>query len=177
MTEPLALDAYAAELRRAFDASFASAGVFEAEATIDLLGVVVAGEAFALRVADVSAVVKPKKIVRVPSRRPALLGLAGIRGNLCAVYGLAALLGRPRGLSAPRWIAVARGSDTIALAFDEVFGFLRARASDLSAAAEGGAPHVSRIVRAGDTSRSIVDVSEIVLSLQSEAAPRGQPKE
>ncbi len=78
MSLPRAVDAYAAELRSAFDASFASAPAREAEPTVDLLGVIASGEAFALHLADVSAVVKPKKIVPVPSRRASLLGLAGI---------------------------------------------------------------------------------------------------
>jgi purine-binding chemotaxis protein CheW len=176
MKPPLALDGRAAELRRAFDDSFAILPSFDAEPTIDLLGVVVAGEAFALRVADVSAVLKPKKIVPVPSRRASLLGLAGIRGNLAAVYGLATLLGRSRTAGPPRWIAVARASDSVALAFDEVSGFLRTRVADLLPA-PAGAPHVSRIVRAGETSRSIVDLDDVVRFLQPEAAPRGQPKE
>jgi chemotaxis signal transduction protein len=80
------------------------------------LAIRIADQPCALRLAEVSGLVADKKIVRAPSREPALRGVAGFRGLLLPVYDLQALCGfRP--LVTSRWIAIASATP-IAFAFE-----------------------------------------------------------
>ena len=53
----------------------------------------------------------------LPSPVAALLGMAGFRGQIAAVYDLAALFGYQR-QTPPRWMVLSREREPVALAFD-----------------------------------------------------------
>jgi chemotaxis signal transduction protein len=93
-----ALSPRAAELRAAFDAGFAAprpASVSEeARAARRFLLLRVGGEAEAIAMHDVAAVVEARCVVPVPSAVPELVGIAAHRGAIVPVYDLPALRGR-----------------------------------------------------------------------------------
>lgn len=136
-------------LRRAFDATFAAPPADAQGAMEDFLAIRIAGHPHAISVAHVARLVTTPKIVHVPSGRPAVLGVAAIRGALVSVHSLAILLGYP-GDAQPRWIAVAAGLDAVGLAFDELDGFLR-----VAKGAKGA-------IGAGGVTRPIVDVGAVL---------------
>ena len=124
----------AAELRQAFDRSFAlppPAALGEVE---DLLTIRVADIPYAIRLLDISGMVAGRRVVPIPAARPNLLGLAGIRGGIVPVFGLASLLGYEEASGPPRWLVLYGSHDPIALAFSNFEGFLRLPKSSLQVA-------------------------------------------
>ena len=93
MTPAPALDQRVAELRLAFDRSFASPATAATGDTEDMLAIRIAGDSYALRMSEMSGLATGKKIALLPSRRPGVVGIASVRGNLLVVHSLSALLG------------------------------------------------------------------------------------
>jgi hypothetical protein len=108
----------ASELRDAFDRGFAAAPAADPGTRHELLRIELAGEPYALVLADLSSLHVDVEIVPVPARTPALLGVIALRGAIVPAYDLRRLLGlsttRP-----PRWLAIAGAS---AFAFDHFAG-------------------------------------------------------
>jgi chemotaxis signal transduction protein len=160
------------ELRRAFDRAFAAPPAGPPEDHVDLLAIRVADQPFAVRLLDVSALVRATKVVPLPPGRPELLGLAGLRGGLVPVFGLAALLGYPQPAEPPRWLLLCGGADTIALAFHDFDGHVRLPKSALHADA-GGAPgrrHVADVARTPQLVRAVVGIASIIETIRSRRA-------
>lgn len=121
----------AAELRAAFDRSFAASEQERAAAAeVDILAIRVADQRYALRLSEVQAVHAERKLVPVPSPVPELLGLVGLRGLVAPIYDLRLLLGHPAG-PVPRWLALAHATSAIGFAFDALEVHLRVSANDL----------------------------------------------
>lgn len=118
------LTAVVADLRGAFDRAFAEPERGAAPAAVDFLEIRVAEQAYLLRLEQVASLHAERKLVRVPSPRPELLGLFGLRGSVVPTYHLGRLLGRAAGL-APRWVAVARAPEPFAIAFEHFEAYLR----------------------------------------------------
>jgi chemotaxis signal transduction protein len=106
----------AAALRAGFDLSFAEPAQRGMTPILDLLAIRVGDDVFAIRLSEIAGLYVGKKMTRVPGGDPALTGIAGFRGTIYPVYGLATLLGRPAEVS-PRWLVIT-ASAPIALAFD-----------------------------------------------------------
>lgn len=150
----------AAVLRQQFDATFAALPSPASEAMEDFLAVRVAGDPFALRVADLARLGNAPAIVHVPSRRSSVVGIAAIRGVLVSVHSLAALLGHARRDEgdALAWIALARAADTIALAFEKLERFVRVPMGTAGVLVESG------------ITRPIVDVGAVIDTIKQGAA-------
>ncbi len=118
--EKLQLESRAAELRRAFDETFAAPPQTHDAALEQMLAITIQGERYAIRVSGISGLAVPKgKVLPVPSSVPELLGLTGIRGTVVPVFSLAWLLGfgqsaaalaEDTGLGEPRWLVFSRTS-------------------------------------------------------------------
>jgi len=150
------------ELRRAFDSAFAAEPVAPAE-RVGLIALRAGARSYAVRTSDVASVVAAGAIVPLPCDDPALLGLAAVRGTPLPVYDLAALLGEGAA-KAPRWMILSHGPDRLALAFDELEGYLRVPLADIVAAAPDPAAPLAapELVRAGSSLRSVVSVASVV---------------
>lgn len=84
-----------AEVRRAFDASFAAPEAsYDEDEHRNVLAVRAGDGSFAVRLEALAGVEACRKIVHLPGALPGMLGVAGIRGRLLAVYHLGALLGQ-----------------------------------------------------------------------------------
>ena len=119
-TEP---SATAAQLRRAFDQSFAEAARTETAALVDFLAIRQGADPHALRLADIAHVLPLSTITRFPSQLPELLGVIGFRGAIVPVYDLRMLLGYVRQEPA-RWLVIT-AAWPLALAFDAFDGHVR----------------------------------------------------
>jgi chemotaxis signal transduction protein len=179
MTAPYNLEQRLRSFRHAFDHTFAAAPLTTVEAFEDLLAIRLAGDAYALRLCEIRGLVASRKIVSLPSRRPELLGLAGIRGSLVAVYDLAALLGYRADSKPPSWLALAGASESIGLGFEAFEGFLRVRSADVHDAqlAERATSHVGKVVRVEKQSRRVVDIPSTLRTLALPASMGGPPKD
>jgi chemotaxis signal transduction protein len=155
-------------LRGEFDQSFARPGT-------DFLLIRVAGEPHALRLAEVAALEADRAITPVPSEARALLGVAGLRGALVAVFDLAQLLGlpapSPAGKSPPsgrRWLALVKGTQ-VAMAFGEFEGQRRLGADALATALEAG--QQGELIRTAGTARPLVQLATLAARCEPSLRP------
>ncbi|MGE0453562.1 MAG: chemotaxis protein CheW [Vicinamibacteria bacterium] len=163
--------ARALQLRGDFDRSFATAERAERAEFTDVLAVRIATQGYALRASDLAGLFKARAVTPIPSPRPELLGLAGLRGRVVPVYDLRLLLGHPRG-ERPRWLVLAAGPEALALAFDDFEGQFRVAREDLTGAGPRTAPKPDgQAVRTGDVLRRILDVPSLVEAIK---AARGE---
>jgi chemotaxis signal transduction protein len=137
----------AAELREAFDRSFAQVARSEAGAAENLLGIRVGADPYVLRLGELSGLFADKKITWVPSPVSELRGIAGFRGAVLPIYDLGMLLGAPRA-AAPRWTVVLAAA-RIGLAFEGFDGFLSVQGAVIvpEARTETREWHVREILR------------------------------
>jgi chemotaxis signal transduction protein len=152
-------------LQRDFDASFARPVALGATTLEQLLAIRVGSDAYALRLAEVGALEADRAITPLPSHNAELLGVAGLRGVIVAVYDLASLLGQQRA-EAPRWLCLAQGS-RVAFAFGAFEGQLRVEHTRSSPVEQRSHPALSALVRSGDISRPVVDLPSLVLGLEA----------
>ena len=110
-------------LKEAFDRSFAEPAAPDQAVRIDLALIRIGTEPFALRLDEIGGLHADKVLRRLPGSDTALLGLAGFRGTILPVYGLAPLIGRQPD-AAPRWLVLAAAAQ-VALAFGQFEGHLR----------------------------------------------------
>jgi chemotaxis signal transduction protein len=133
MNETPVVESKAAEFRQAFDLSFALPPPQAAHEVEDLLTIRVAGDPYAIRLRDIAGMVAGRRVVPVPAVTLDLLGLAGIRGGVVPVFGLASILGYGQAPGSPRWMILCGAEEPIALAFSDFEGYLRLPKSSLHA--------------------------------------------
>lgn len=111
------------QLRQRFDSSFADPPPTAAREYEDLLGIALGSEQFRVRLREVEGLYLDRAVTPVPSALPHLLGVSDFRGELVAVYDLAALLGYPRAARTRYMLRSARQS--VAFAFERFLGHSR----------------------------------------------------
>ena len=166
-----------ARLRRELDRAFAEPARRAQAGTETLLAIRIAGQGFALRLSALAGLFADRRIIPLPGTAPELLGIAGLRGGLVAVYDLRALLGFPRGES-PRWLALVRSGSLTGLAFEELDGSLQVDPHDVSPAT--GPAHrglTPEVVRTGGVLRPVLDVASIVETIMRPARHGVRPEE
>jgi chemotaxis signal transduction protein len=155
----------AEELRREFDASFAAPPASRAGETIDLLSIRVGNELLAMRVSELAGLDAHRKIVPLPARDGALLGIAGIGGRLVPVYSLALLLGQ-ESPEEPLWLAIVGEEAPVGLAFGAFEGHLRVSHEALHVPAAELRRHVGGALKLASGVRYILDLKSIVIAIQ-----------
>ncbi len=122
----------AAQLRTDFDRAFAQAHASEAPAHLDLLLIRVGGHPYALPLSQVVALHAGRALTPVPSARPDLLGLVGLRGVVTPVYDLSALLGYAT-RDAVRFLLQVDAASPFAVAFEHFERHARVPATAVAA--------------------------------------------
>lgn len=169
------LSGRAAELRGAFDQSFAEPIQADTSETIDFISIRLAGDALAIRMTEIAGLFADVRITPCPSPVAELRGIAGFRGTLTPVYDLAALLGYP--MSSARWIVLAKGR-VLALALDEFEGHFRVDpAAVASQQGSSAAQHVREIARQADQALPVIDIPSVVAAIKARAAAASSHKE
>jgi chemotaxis signal transduction protein len=169
----------AEQLHRLFDGAFAAPYSERREDLEPFLALRISSAPYALRALEIVGLATARKIVPLPSTLPAMLGLTAVRGRLLPVYGLDSLLGEEPANRPPRWLALCRGPDPVALAFAEIEGHLLLPRSEVFAAegSASGRRHVRELVRAGAEVRGVIDVSSLVESIGECVRAQGPIKE
>jgi len=166
------LDDRAADMRRAFDRSFAGAPTEASAAVHDLVAIQIGGDPHALRLTEIDGLFVDRAVVPVPSRIRELLGIVGFRSALVPVFDLAALLGYPA--AASRWIATV-GRRGIGFAFEAFDGHLRVASEAIAPCAPGAAPaHVRELARHAGQVRPIVHLPSLIETIATQALPRSK---
>jgi chemotaxis signal transduction protein len=157
-----------AELRQAFDASFALPPAPPRDDTVDLLAVTVGADRVAIPLTTMSGLVADRVVTPLPGSPPDLLGVAGLRGHLVPVYDLARVSGRAWQpvVSAPRrWLILAGGSPAFAVAVDRVDGHLRVARDAIAAPAGATAGDTGSVVRTVDGPLPVIDMYAVRTSV------------
>jgi purine-binding chemotaxis protein CheW len=163
------------DLRAGFDRSFARVQNAVADEHEDFLAIGVGNDSYAVRVRELAGLHAARAVTRLPSPLPDLLGIAGFRGVLVAVYDLAATLGYERAESA-RWLILASDAP-VSFVFARFEGHLRVAADAVSA--EGGGARngaVREVLRSGSLALPVLHLPTIVAASR-ERASRLAPKE
>lgn len=153
----------AVELRRAFDQTFAEAPAARAEDVESLVAIRAGGEAYAVRLAEITGLFADRTSVPLPSPLLAFLGVAGLRHDVVPVYSLRSLLGYAPGGDPPRWLIIARAAHPVAFAFERFDGYLRVPPSAvLPSRKNAPRAHVPATVRLPDGMRGVVSIGSLL---------------
>ena len=159
---PSRLSDRAAELRLAFDRSFAAPPRLDTVSEGDFLGIRLAGNPYAIRLSDIAGLFADKAITRVPNSVPSLIGIAGFRGAIVPVYSLELLLGHSVG-GTPRWMTIA-AHVSVAFAFEGFDGHLRLSRDAIlpQENLESDRRFTREFARTGGIVRPVVDLPSVV---------------
>ena len=179
MTEGINPESRLAEIRRAFDRSF-SLPIHPPQTDLeDFLGLRVAEDACAVRVAHLSGIIAATRLVPLPTTAPGFLGLTAVRGDVVPVYGLRELLGYPPGEAPPRWFLLAGKGHVVGLACDEVTGHLRVARSNLAPRTPEthASVHFREVAHSGAQVHPILEIPSLIQTLAARARPGNPLKE
>jgi chemotaxis signal transduction protein len=164
-----------AELRSAFDESFALPRAEPAVEPEPWLVLKVGESTFAARLGQVRAIEKLPRCVPLPGSAPEVMGLAALRGRLVPLYRLALLLGEPA--DDPRWVVLCGQDAPIGLALSNVEGQVRAATAQVLGAERRARPHVHELVRVGGAVWGVVDLASVAADIGRRAEAGGSGKE
>jgi purine-binding chemotaxis protein CheW len=175
-------DNKAAQLRQAFDRTFALPPSLASPEVEDLLTIRVAGDSYAIRLLDIAGIVTGRRVVSVPSVTPDLLGLAGIRGGIVPVFGLSSILGYGPDPGSPRWMILCGTEEPIALAFSDFEGYLRLPTSALHAdkdfrTTREHVKYVNQVASTPDGVRAVISTALIVATIRNRIGQHRLTKE
>ena len=162
----------AAQLREAFDRSFALPPFLASAEVEDLLTIRVAGNPYAVRILDIVEIVSGRKVISVPAVTPDLLGLAGIHGGIVPVFGLSSILGYGPDPGAPQWMILCGSEEPIALAFSDFEGYLQVPTSDLHAdenflTTRENVKYVNQVASTPKGVRAVISIPLIVATIRN----------
>ena len=168
-TRPISVTA--PEMRRAFDESFAAPAVAPPSDLQDYLAIRVGNGHYALKTSNLSALGVSRTVVAVPTSVPALMGIAGVQGQLVPVYRLGQLLGHEADSQDRWWLAIVGIDQPIGLAIEELEGHLRAAPADVHTpvSEEESRKYLGKALRGGAEIRYIVDVQSIVTDIRNQS--------
>ena len=155
-----------------FDALFARPAVCSAGERETLLGVRLGGDLHALRIRELAGLEPMRRIVPVPGGRQGLRGIAGLRGALLPVYGLAELLGYTGGTArGGRWIALCRADGLVGLELPELQALLQATPDELCPSPGGaGRGPIRGVLRCAATEGGVYALVSVPALLEQIAA-------
>lgn len=161
-----------ATLRRDFDQAFARAHPQQADDLARLVGLRVGAGRYVVRLDELGGLHERPPVTPLPGGAPALMGLASHQGDILAVYDLATLLGLPDDRARARWIVMARGEPSVALAFTELEGHHRVSQAAIIPASNGSDPSVLEFLAVEEMVLGVLSLEAVIASITS---PTGQP--
>ena len=167
----------AADLRRAFDETFSEPPAGAAEGTESLLALRAGGEAYAVRLAEITGLFTDRTVVRLPSSVSEFLGVAGIRRDVVPIYSLRSLLGHERGGDPPRWLITARAAHPVAFAFEQFEGYLQVSPSAVLPRDEAASAPVPGTLRLADGVRGVLSIGSLLKTIEDRIRRIGATKE
>ncbi|HEX2009632.1 MAG TPA: chemotaxis protein CheW [Roseateles sp.] len=153
-----ALQGRIAQWREAFDRAFADPLPEPGPAPIDYLGLSLAGQPHALRLAELATLQALEgSPLPYPGAPPQLLGLIALRGKVLPLFDLQALLGLGPG-QRPTWLVLPRNA-ALALAFEHFDGHWRLPPSACVLSPQG------HVLRCAEQQRPLIDLSRVIAQL------------
>jgi chemotaxis signal transduction protein len=175
----LELQSFAGDLRRAFDASFASpmdrgAGSFE-----DFLALRAGDATYAVRLLDTSGLFTDRLVVPLPSAVRGFMGVAAFRNSVVPVYSLPELLGRSSASERLDWLVLLGTKTVVGLAFEQFHSHVRIRSNEVvkGTARPPGSPSVGDVIRTGATTVPVLDTPTLIEEIERRCRARGASEE
>lgn len=168
------LDQVLYALRQAFDLSFTAPAEIEDARVEDMLALDIGSGRYAVRVSELSGVHPYRKVAVLPGGSPGLLGVAGIRGKLVAVFRLSDLIGADvRGTveARLRWMLTCGPSSEVGLAIENLSAYVRAAPANLFSADERDVlgEHVREILLHNGVTRGVLSIPSILAAIMRRA--------
>jgi chemotaxis signal transduction protein len=172
----------ASQLRQAFDHTFALPPTMASPQGEDLLMIRVAGDPYAIRLLDITEIIRGRSVIALPAVTPDLLGLTGIHGGIVPVFGLSSILGYAPDQGSPKWMILCGAEEPIALAFSYFEGYLRLPTSalhpDESFRATGEqVKYMSHIASTPDGARPVINIALIMATIRNRISQHRPTKE
>lgn len=164
-----------AELRRAFDRTFAEPRQVDSGEQVELVKFRVAEEPYVVRADEIVGVIRSPRITRVPAASAALLGLGAVRGAIVAWFDLGRVVGRNGLTGAERcWGVLARRRRRIGFVFDELEGLARVEPESFHESTSDGVSGSRPLVRLDGRARPVLSL--VTLLDEAGAGPPEQEK-
>jgi len=164
-------------LQKEFDHGFTLAPRMETGSLEKLLVIRIGDAKYAMKITDIGGLYVDRRIMPLPSPVGALVGMAGFRGQIAAVYDLAVLLGYPR-KTPPRWLVLLREREPIALAFDAFEAHLAVPPEQIFVTEQAAAPvpsvvrpHLNDAVRTEHALLSIINIPSLLKDIRRQRHP------
>lgn len=166
-----------AELRRAFDQSFAEPPRSGVAAFVDLLSVTFGPTLYAVRLSEIAGLCADITITPLPTSIADLIGITAFQGGILPAYDLRLMLGYPAD-TPPRWLAIAAGA-SVGLAFDSFAGHVRVGPEAIVPQSGGdrAARHVREVVQLDGRVRPIVSVPSVLEAIATRVREAAVEKE
>ena len=151
-------------LRQSFDESFAAPPRPHGAARQALLAVRAGNLQLAVRLSELAGIHSCRKLVPLPNSTAGLLGISGLRGQLLAVYDLAAMLGSQSAREDLRWLLLAGADPHTALAIGALDEYIEVADTELYPAHEAEMRNgcVRALVEVRGMTRPVVSIPWIV---------------
>lgn len=157
-----------ADLRRAFDGTFARPHAAAPQATERLLRLRVSTDPYAARLSEVASLSTVTTCLPLPSRSSDLLGMTVWRGALVPLFDLARLIGYAVSPRAPSWMIVVSSEKPIGLAFARFEGHADATRDQIRPAARPeGHGFVNETAPIDDARLPLIDLKLMVTTVHS----------
>lgn len=179
MTDIVDLEARVAELRSAFDQSFARPTDDVSIEQENVLTIRAGGARYAVRLREIDGIVARRKVTSVPAAAPHLLGVAGIRGRIVPVFDLGSILGQASPLDAPGWLMLCGREEPVALGFSELDAYVRVPSSSFHADAAPSSVNgkITEVVQTDAGILFVINVPLVMASLRDRASQARRPQE
>jgi chemotaxis signal transduction protein len=159
------------DLKRSFDLTFQQPLVERGQELVHLLIGRIGTARFALKVADLAGLARAQTEVPIPGADAGLLGIAGLKGRMVAVYSLAAMIGSTElSTELNRWMVLCRCEKEIALAFTALTGTMMVPRAELSPVSPGAPPHATDALGSGSSQLWLLNVSSIAENIVKKTA-------
>lgn len=164
----------AAELKRAFDASFTVPPQLDEGVAIDFISIRIGQDSYVVRLSEIAGLFVDVDVTHYEGAFAAFRGLAGFRGVLMPVYDLGAILGYPS--SGHRWMLTAAGAP-VAFSFERFECHLRLRSSVIAEDRTGAGGHTRQIAQGPGRDRPIISIPSVVAAIRGRTAADPSHKE
>lgn len=163
-----------ARMRREFDAGFSRIVEGRQEDLAHILRFRAGDARYAVEIAEVGEVHELSKVTRVPGHRQGFEGISAVRGQLVAVYDLAATLGGAGHTGHARWLLVARSDRHVGFSVASVDGYLAVPRSRLVRPQSSDAGHAAAhlALEEEDGIRLVLRFEDLLTELRRTFAPR-----
>lgn len=127
----------------------------------------IGGQRYAVRIEEISEIIKPQHITAIPGSRSSVLGVTNIRGNMVPIISLRARLGLAEAPSesAGRIVVVPYGGEHVGIQVDEASRVVRFRAIQ-PAEGQSAGPNAFECEGVGHTHDGLVGIVRIERMLE-----------